>query len=155
MRKSTLKSLSLMACLSLGLPVNASDFSVDGVYYNVLSAENLTAEVAPGPLPAYSGNVRIPEQVTFEEKTYTVTAVGATAFQDCESLLMATLPSSITSIGESAFSGCSNMITLDIPTAVTTIGPSAFYGCRALEQVVLPDGVETVSKSMLASCSSL
>ena len=53
----------------------------------------------------YSGNVVIPESVTYKGKTYSVTSIGSYAFYGCSGLTSVTIPNSVTSIGEYAFYG--------------------------------------------------
>ena len=57
----------------------------------------------------YTGNVVIPESVTYNEATYSVTSIGDGAFAYCSSLTSITIPSSVTSIGEDVFWYCSSL----------------------------------------------
>ena len=54
----------------------------------------------------YSGDIIIPETVTYNNITYKVTSLGEDCFEDCSSLTSINLPSSITSLGSYCFSGC-------------------------------------------------
>lgn len=84
----------------------------------------------------------IPEEVIYEGKTYTVKAVGATAFQNCESLREVVLSDSITAIGDSAFAGCSAITTVESlnPTA-PILNETAFdTGVYAVANLFVPEG---------------
>lgn len=54
----------------------------------------------------YSGNVVIPESVTYNGNTYPVTSIDGGAFNYCSSLTSVTIPNSVTSIGGGAFIDC-------------------------------------------------
>ena len=77
----------------------------------------------------YQGNVVIPEEVTFMNRTLKVTSIGDDAFCYCSVLTSVTIPNSVTSIGSSAFESCSGLTSITIPNSVTSIGSSAFYRC--------------------------
>ena len=99
-----------------------SDTTVDVTYQHSLSSSN------------YSGltSVTIPEIVTYNGTTYSVTSIGYGAFRYCSSLTSITIPNSVTSIGNWAFEFCSSLTSITIPNSVTSIGGSAFEGCYSL-----------------------
>ena len=60
-------------------------------------------------LNTISGDVVIPEKVTYKGATYSVTSIAEKAFYGNEGCTSITIPASITKIGSRAFSGCSNI----------------------------------------------
>ena len=70
----------------------------------------------------YSGNIVIPESVTYNGTTYPVTSIRGDAFFYRSCLTSITIPNSVTSIGDRAFNGCSSLISITIPNSVTSIG---------------------------------
>ena len=54
----------------------------------------------------YSGIIEIPESVTYNGATFSVTSIGIYAFYGCSGLTSVTIPNSVTSIGKSAFNNC-------------------------------------------------
>ena len=87
----------------------------------------------------YQGNVAIPEEVTYMNRTRKVTSIGDYAFRECYDLTSVAIPNSVTSIGESAFWYCSGLTSITIPNSVTSIGQGAFYGCSGLKKVIVKD----------------
>lgn len=118
------------------------DFHVDGIAYEVLT-EN-TVRVVANESDFYSGSIIIPEEVTYmdyetmQNRTYTVTEIGAAAFspRGLTSITSITLPNTIETIGDEAFCRCS-ITSVTIPSSVTTIGQDAFYQCDGLTSVTL------------------
>lgn len=92
---------------------NKNDVASDGnVYFTsegLRFALNTNATVAIQPLNT-SGNVVIPSSVTYNKKTYNVTAVAANAFEGCKRLETVTIPISVTAVGEKAFANCQNLV---------------------------------------------
>lgn len=88
-------------------------------------------------------NYTIPSTVTYKEKTYTVTELGAQLFKDEFLLSVVTIPDTINVIGDQAFYG-TNLESLTLPEGVTTIGDLAFAMNTNLKYVYVP-----------ASCSEI
>lgn len=61
-----------------------------------------------------SGDLIIPETVTYEGETYIVTKISNDAFEWCQELTSVTIPNSITEIGENAFWGCTGLTSVTI-----------------------------------------
>lgn len=133
---------------------SAYDFEVDGIYYDVISIEDLTAAVTHGD-NEYTGDVEIPSTVVFKGRTFDVAAIGSNAFDECSSLKSVEIPNSVTSIGEYAFAECTSLASVVIPNGVTSIGESAFYYCTSLASVVIPNGVKYIGKATFMDCTAL
>lgn len=82
-------------------------------------------------------NYTIPSSVTYKDKTYTVTELGAQLFKDEFLLSVVTIPDTIKSIGSQAFYG-TNLKSLTLPEGVTTIGDLAFAMNANLKYVYVP-----------------
>ena len=150
MKNFKIKLALVAMLLSFALtPTSAYDFEVDGICYNVLSEADRTCEVDSG---SHSGNITIPEKVTYNTTTYSVTEIGSYAFWDCSGLTSITIPNSVTTIGFSAFQGCSGLTSVTIPNSVTEIGAYAFFGCKGLTSVTIPNSVTTIGDAAFYSC---
>ena len=87
-------------------------------------------------------NVTIPSEID----GYTVTEIGWSAFECCNSLTSVTIPDGVTDIGDYAFAECSNLESVTIPDGVTYIGEYAFAECSSLESVTIPASVTNIGE---------
>lgn len=131
----------------------AYDVEIDGIYYNLISKMKV-AEVTKGD-NYYSGSVVIPEQITVEGVTYSVTIIGEGAFSGCHDMTSLIIPNSVTSIGYSAFFYCLGLTSLIIPNSVTSIGKNAFENSNHLISVTIGNSVKSIGSDAFISCSSL
>ena len=140
------KYFLLLTLLCLSLSARAHDAEVDGIFYN-LNAANKTATVTfQGDNiysydNEYSGDVVIPETVSYYGITFSVTTLGDDCFAYCSSLTSITIPNSVTSLGSYCFSGCSSLTSITIPNSVTGVGNSCFAYCSSLTSITIPNSV--------------
>ena len=114
----------------------AYDAEIDGIYYNfILSSE---VEVTSGD-DKYTGDIVIPEMVTYNKITYSVTSIGKYAFYNCYGLTSVTIGNSVSSIGDYAFNGCRGLTSVTIPESVTNIDNMAFSNCTNLNDIHISD----------------
>ena len=106
-------------------PTLAYDFKVDGIYYNVLSESDRTCKVT-NYFRDYSGKITIPEKVTYNTTTYSVTEIGSYAFWDCSGLTSVSIGNSVTTIGNTAFYGCSGLETFTIADGSSELNFNSF-----------------------------
>lgn len=146
MKKTRHKLYVIATLLLLNININAFDFEVDGINYNILSETDKTCEVTSGSSSdAYTGTVVIPEIVNHNNTDYTVIAIGDYAFQNYATITSVTIPNSITDIGQGAFRNCSAIKSLTIPNSVTTIEKYAFVNCSALTEINVENGNKNYS----------
>ena len=148
-----------------GINAYAYDIAVenaDGVtiYYNYIKNETeleVTGKFigAYENIVSYQGDIVIPEDVTIENKTLKVTAIGEKAFYYCYDLTSINIPYSVTSIGEGAFHWCTGLISVVIPNSVTSIHSFAFSSCLNMTSITIPNSVTTIGEKAFLSCTSL
>ena len=68
---------------------------------------------------------------------YTISSIGASAFQDCDNLAYVSIPNTVISIGDYAFADCNLLWGITISESVSTIGDAAFSGCNQLSNVLM------------------
>lgn len=136
------------------------DFVVNGIYYKITGTNTVEVTNKWGGYAAlnydsdytYSGNVTIPNTVTWNSKTYNVTAIGEYAFFEARQvnlnnpgeaptlraqgdLKSVTIGNNVTTIKDNAFWACTGLTSVTLGTGVTSIGYEAFSYCTALTSI--------------------
>lgn len=106
-------------------------FEVDELKYKI--CENNTVAIISND-GKYSGDIVIPDQVTINGVTYSVTAISDKAFYLCSGLTTVSLGKNVISIGKQAFR-MSSLKTLNIGENVTQIGESSLCFCNLLRDL--------------------
>ena len=178
MRKRFL--LSLLVALLTTLSTHAYDFQSGDLYYYITSdtTVEVTYQYESWSESNYQGltTATIPETVTNNGSTYSVTSIGMEAFYNCSSLTSITIPNSVTSIGYRAFYGCSSLpvednlryadtylveavdkslSTYTIKAGTKWIGNDAFSRCSSLTSITIPNSVTSIGDIAFSRCSSL
>lgn len=116
----TKKFFSLLLCM-MAIHSWAGDFQLNGINYK--KGVNQTAMVMAvdesgdgefGNHNGYVGDIVIPETVTYEDVTYTVTAIDEEAFVGCSLLTSISLPSTIENVGSSPFLACNSLSSIQV-----------------------------------------
>lgn len=133
-------------------------FEVDGIYYDIYSDEAIVTYKGSNYdsyNDEYSGSVNIPSTVTYNAKTYSVTAIGYNAFRGCSGLISVTIPNSVTHIDQYAFYACTGLASVELPNSVTEINGSAFSSCSSLTSVTIPSSVKSTGRYAFYNCNGL
>ena len=165
MKQQNIKFLLALLMSMVGIQASAHDIEVansDGktIYYNFVNKNTELAVSHQGSYDysysnEYSGNIVIPETVTYNGKTYPVTSIGNGAFSSCSGLTKVTIPNSVTCIGNGAFSSCSGLTSVNIPNSVTNIESAAFQLCSGLTNINIGNSVTSIGGLAFSFCSGL
>lgn len=109
-----MKHYIFVLCFALAPICNlwAFHFQVGDLYYKLIndSEAQLVHELC-NPALNYKGltTVVIPDSITYDGVTYTVTSIGERAFMGCSTLTSVTIPKTIKEIGLRAFDDCTSI----------------------------------------------
>ena len=150
----------------------AYDAKIDGIYYNFdKSAKTATVTWQSSVnnylsnKNAYSGNVTIPESVTYQGTNYSVTAIGSWAFYYCRGLTSIIIGNSVTSIGNGAFNKCTGLTSITVETGNTVY--DSRDNCNAIietstntlhtgcQNTTIPNSVTEIGSSAFSGCTGL
>lgn len=181
MKKLRLKMLCLLAIISVStyaLPVTKE---VNGIWYSI-DSNTMTADVTQplnGGNTYYSGMVNIPSTITYEGKTYTVTAILNGAFRGQGNMTTIVIPKTVKYIDYEACQYCSNLqsivfasngvlekierraftgcsvTALNFPNSLISIGEDAFKDCDKLKSIKGGDNIQVWGDNIFQGCISL
>lgn len=160
---------TLMACLTSALVANAYDIYTGGIYYNYIDGSSVEVTYQNDNYNSYSGDVTIPEHVTYDGVTYTVIGIGSNAFSDCSGLTSVSIPHTITYCENYAFAFCtalSNVYISDLSAwcriDFENIYSNPMYYADELilngytiHSLVIPDDITTIKKYAFEYCRNL
>lgn len=111
---------------------------MDGIYYNILSSTDRTVEVTykDTDYNSYSGEVSIPDKLTYSGIEFTVTEIGKYAFYESTGLSSVKIPDSVVSINDKSFMFCTGLTEIKIPDSVVSIGEDVFWDCGYLKKLI-------------------
>ena len=160
MKHKHFKHLFTALMLLCAITVNAHDFEVDGIYYNILSEADKTIAVTckgnySTDYEEYKGDIILQSEVTYGGITYNVTSIADQAFEYCVNLQSITIPSSIKSIGYRSFENCQSLHTVNLSEGLVSIGVCAFQYCVMLKSIVIPSSVTSVDNYAFRDCQKL
>ena len=136
-----------------------NQFSVDGFYYKVIEDKTNEVELIQDEVyKNYTGDLVIPENVTYNGRSYKITSIGKLAFYDCSGFTGSLyIPSSMISIGDYAFYGCKGFTgSLTIPNSVNSIGKAAFYNCEGFNgTLTISNNITSIEDYTFSGCKGL
>lgn len=108
---------------------NNNEVAADGNIYVVVNGirYSLIEDIATvcRQSTVLSGEINIPEKITYKGQDYSVTAINEEAFCYCRELTSISVPDSVTIIGYSSFKGCSSLTSITLPFVGNSIKASS------------------------------
>ncbi len=121
----------------------SAETGTDGLQYSYHTDNTATVSGYTGT----ATEVVIPAEVTHEDNTYKVTAIGGYAFLGDFTLTNVIIPEGVTEIAYYAFAGCTSLTNVTIPEGVTYIGDLAFDSCTSLTSVTIPASLTVCNRA--------
>lgn len=161
------KSIVLFYAIMLTGHAWAQNFQSGDLYYKTTS--ETTVAVTSGDYSDLT-TVNIPETITHENITYSVTCIDEKAFRGCSVLTSVVIGDNVTRISDYAFQDCRNLASITIGKAVDTLEQNALentsvttinynatnatyieglYNCKSLD-IYIGDNVETLPDRVFA-----
>ena len=158
----------------------AEDFWYNGIAYKIIGTDSVEVTRPTGDYTSLGGAIVFPETVYNNNKSYTVAAIGESAFWKCKTITSVSIPKTVTSIGYRSFYDCTNLSSVTFEnaaqshlkviggisfseTAITTITIpesvkeiySAFENCTNLTTANLPSSMDYLGSMVFYGCTSL
>ena len=144
-------------CLFMTYGSTPSEFTVGDLIYRV--NEDQVSVTVIGHVDGYeaTGDLIIPESVSYGGHDYTVTTIGESAFLYCFYLTNLSIPNTVTTIEASAFAYCQGFTgDLVIPNSVVTIGYGAFQICPGFDgDLIIGSSVTEIGDYAFNSCDGM
>ncbi len=144
-------------CLFMTYSSNPSEFTAGDLMYRV--NDDQVSVTVTGHVNGYeaTGDLIIPESVSYGGHDYTVTTIGESAFLYCFYLTSLSIPNTVTTIEASAFAYCQSFTgDLVIPNSVTTVGYGAFQICPGFDgDLIIGSSVTEIGDYAFNSCDGM
>ena len=155
--KTKILSILFLALLLCSSAFAGDKFEDKGITYEIYETTTDNGNVTGSKVRVvagaekYSGDIIIPEKVTYKDVDYTVCEIGNNAFDQCTGLTSIKLPNSVTTIEQSAFSTCTNLSSVELSDALVSIGKYAFSNCTKLERITLPNSLQEIKDNAFSN----
>ena len=149
---------------SFGISASAYDFAVDGVYYDVVSLDDMTCRVTCEE-GGYTGELVIPYKVTYKNRVFTVKEIDYESFRYyCKDVTKLIIEDGIEDLlvvnssysSDGAFYGCP-LTTAYLGRNTISYGYGASLVCnvRTLGEVIIGNSVTSIESYQFSGCDCL
>lgn len=140
--------ITMFLCMTFFNAMAQKTVTIDGIKYHI---ENGEATIAVQD-ETLSGDIVIPESISYDENNYSVVRATNGAFQNTD-ITGITLPNSITSLGNSCFKLCNKLTSVKLPDNITSLGDETFMTCSKLSSINIPNTLTSLGEFCLAFCN--
>ena len=130
-----------IAFFQLNFALHADEVFVDGIKY-ILSYSGNNAAIAGFGIEPANGILEFPSSIVYNGKSYPVTRVKRSAFENNSSIKSVSFPSSIKVIEECAFYSNSSLEKITFNEGLDSIKPFAFGNNSLKNDVIIPKSVK-------------
>lgn len=145
--------------MALAMPKMANAYDVSAVspsgqmlYYEIINGNARIVRPVSGTeyINYVSGDLIIPDSVSYNGITYAVTSIGRESFRNCTSLVSVVIPNTVSAISPYAFFDCQNLVNVTLGNGVNVIWYHAFSSCYSLANLYVPDSVIEIGGNAFA-----
>ena len=140
-----------------GDPLLYGETFVSGNFvYRVEDAEASVVSVFGLADDKFSGAIKVPEAVFYNETSYEVQYIMNYSFSGTR-VTAVTLPETVIYIGEGAFRDCEDLVSVNLPSSISEIPSFCFENCTALSTVEIPkdNNICNIFSYAFYNCTSL
>lgn len=142
-----MKKLLLTNAIAAVTAVMASagtTFTEGGLTYTTIIDASHVEVSAPAAGVTYSGAINIPETVTHNGVTYTVSRIGNNAFKSNSNITSLVMPNTVKTIGVSGIAYCSKITSITLSNSLDSILNSGIPGLTSVSSITLPNTLKFV-----------
>lgn len=150
----TISEYAFYGCDSLSsFTIPASVVGISSYAFSYAGLESITVPSTVSTInkQAFSMN----ESLVSATIETSLTSLPEALFLGCSQLTSVTLPNTITTFNNNVFKNCTSLESITLPTSLTTLGQDSFYQCYKLNNVVLNEGIESIPYECFAYCKAL
>lgn len=161
---------AILVAMFIPFALSALDFEQDNIKYRTTSDSTVKVINKNNYYTGYySGHVVIPETVSYNGTTYTVTEIGQQAFYNSTDLLSVTIPPTMKKLGVSAFEGCTGLTAVyisdmeawynmqfgSLSASPLTMAHHFYLNGVEVEELIVPESMTKIPAYVFAGCDGL
>lgn len=140
-----------MMMLMSFLPASSYDFEVDGIFYDVISLDEMTCKIS-GCSEDIS-ELNLTSSIQLNGRTLKVIGMDDGAFSNKSKLSKVVFKPGVEAVSKGAFKGCINLSEINLGE-IKRIGSEAFYDCPNIIEIRIPGSVESIGRAAFALTKS-